>query len=246
MSMHLVQRFVRYPKTMNLKKNYSKHIKSAPNPNQGVGGQDEDVVSEAQLNLLIKNGRLPGHSLLDLGCGTGRLLIKAGEYLRKTGSYCGIDLVDQLVSLTNQRISEAALPTNRFTALQMKDELDYPYHFVPDFISAFSVYTHMESEDIYNSLKKLRSIAGQKTRALVTFLPLENAFGKVNFIQETELPIESRMSRVRNVALCRSQAMLLATMAGWSVSSIYWDELDQPFDSSGVRTNQSHLVLSVD
>lgn len=173
-------------------------------------------------------------------------MIKAGEYLRNTGSYCGIDLVDELVSLTNHRINEASLPTSRFTALKMRDELDYPNHFVPDFISAFSVYTHMESEDIYNSLKKLRSIASQKTRALVTFLPLENAFGKVNFMQETDLPLELRMLRVRNVSLCRSQAMLLATMAGWSISSIYWDKLAQPYDSSGVRTNQSYLVLSVD
>ena len=128
----------------------------------------------------------------------------------------------------------------------MRDELDYPNHYVPDFISAFSVYTHIESEDVYNSLKKLRSIVTEQTRALVTFLPLENAFGKVNFIQETEIPIESRMSRVRNVSISRSSAILIATMAGWNIGSIYWDELAQPYDSSGVRTNQSYLVLTVD
>lgn len=235
-----------YIYNMNLKMNYSKHIKNAPDANQGVGGQDEDAVSEAMLNLLVNNGLRPEHKLLDLGCGTARLLIKAGEYLRDSGSYCGIDLVDDLVSLSNNRIRNLSLPSSRFTALQMKDELDYPNNFSPDFISAFSVYTHMESEDVYNSLKMLRSISTQETRALVTFLPLEHSFGQVNFMQETELSIESRMSRVRNVSLHRSQATLLANMAGWNVRSMYWDELDEPYDSSGVRTNQSHLVLEAE
>ena len=69
-------KLIQYLYSMNLKMNYSKHIKNAPNPNQGVGGQDEKVVSEAQLDLLVKNGLRPEHRLLDLGFGTGRLLIR--------------------------------------------------------------------------------------------------------------------------------------------------------------------------
>jgi cyclopropane fatty-acyl-phospholipid synthase-like methyltransferase len=228
---------------MNLKTNYTQHIKDAPSANQGVGGQDEDIVSLAQLNILIANGLQPNHKLLELGCGTGRLLVNASKFLEDSGTYCGIDLVDELVKMTNKRIENLSLTPERFYALKMQDELDYPVDFSPDFICAFSVYTHMESEDVFNSLKKLRELANLKTRALVTFLPLEHTFGKVNFIQETSLSIEPRMTRVRNVSLSRSQAMIIADMAGWVVSSISWDELDPPYDAHGVRTNQSFLVL---
>lgn len=54
MSKYVTHRLRQYPILMSLKMNYSNHIKSAPNPNQGVGGQDEDVVSEAQLDLQKK------------------------------------------------------------------------------------------------------------------------------------------------------------------------------------------------
>ena len=125
----------------------------------------------------------------------------------------------------------------------MKNELDYPSDVKVDFICAFSVYTHMEPEDIYVSLRKLRSSAHAETIALVTFLPLEHEFGKVNFLQEAERRLEDRYNLVRNVSMTKSQAIEIGRLAGWQTVSHSWNELDEPYDGVHVRTNQSYLVL---
>ena len=101
---------------MDLKKNYTNYIASAPNLNQGVGGQDESWVSNIQTQILKDNGLLPGDSILELGCGTGRLLIGLSEYLSEDASYLGIDLVDSLIDVTDNRISELGLSKKKFKA----------------------------------------------------------------------------------------------------------------------------------
>lgn len=228
---------------MDLKKNYTKHIASAPNLNQGIGGQDESWVSTIQAQILRDNGLMPGDSILELGCGTGRLLLALSEYLSEDASYLGIDLVDSLIDVTKNRIEALNLPKKRFKAQKMVNELDYPKNLKVDFMCAFSVYTHMEPEDIYVSLRQLLSSAHKETIALVTFLPLEYEFGKVNFLREVEHRLVDRYSRVRNVSMTKVQAMEIVRIAGWRTIGHSWQELDQPYNGVHVRTNQSFLVL---
>jgi SAM-dependent methyltransferase len=229
---------------MDLKKNYSKHISDAKNPNQGVGGQDELWVAEFQTKILVENGLLPDHSLLELGCGTGRLLLGLSRFSGQDFKYLGIDLVDDLIGLTEKRIENLGLSSSSFKTRKMKNELDYPSGAKFDFMCAFSVYTHMEPEDIFNSLVKLRHVAHQQTIALVTFLPLENEFGKVNFLQESNKRLDSRYGVVRNVAMTKSQAIKIASLAGWKTINSNWDELDDPYENGIIRTNQSWLILT--
>lgn len=229
---------------MDLKRNYTKHISDAVNPNQGVGGKDEVWVSNFQTKLLIENGLKSDHDLLELGCGTGRLLIGLSHHLASKASYLGIDLVDQLVGLTEDRIKSLSLNKKTFKAKKMKHELDYPTKVKFDYICAFSVYTHMEPEDIFNSLKLLLKSAQKNTMALVTFLPLEFEFGKVNFLQEAEKSIQDRYRVVRNVSMTQSQAMQIAHWAGWGTINSFWAELDNPYENGQIRTNQSWLLLT--
>ena len=228
---------------MDLKRNYSRHISNAVNPNQGVGGQDELWVAEFQTKILIDNGLLKNHSLLELGCGTGRLLLGLESFAGNEFKYLGIDLVDDLIYLTNKRIETLGLNTSQFKTETMNHELDYPRKEKYDFICAFSVYTHMEPEDIFNSLLLLLKVSHKSTSALVTFLPLEHEFGKVNFIQESKKTLSERYDVVRNVAMTESHAMQIAKLAGWKTINSYWAELNEPYDNGVLRTNQSWLVL---
>jgi hypothetical protein len=96
----------------------------------------------------------------------------------------------------------------------MKDELDYPNDIKVDLVCAFSVFTHMEPEDIYVSLRKLMNSAHAESIALVTFLPLEHEFGEVNFVQEAERRMSDHYNLVRNVSMTKSQATEIASLAG--------------------------------
>ncbi len=55
------------------------------------GLQDWDIHSQQQLDFLTSRGLRPYHTLLDFGCGTGRLASRAVPYLEK-GNYTGIDI----------------------------------------------------------------------------------------------------------------------------------------------------------
>src|SRR5690348_9362847 len=44
------------------------------------------------VRLLIKAGLQPDHSVLDLGCGIGRLALPLTQYLSEQGYYRGIDI----------------------------------------------------------------------------------------------------------------------------------------------------------
>lgn len=228
---------------MDLKRNYTKHLKLSPDTNFAIGGKDENLIGKLQGQLLIDNGLQKDSFLLDLGCGTGRLLLGVADYLKEGGSYLGIDLVDKLIKVTEQRIQNLGLNSLHFRTQFMKNELDYPSNLQVDYICAFSVYTHMEAEDIFNSLNILRNISHKDTTAFVTFLPLEFEFGKALFAQEARIRLNERYDRVRNYSLTESMAKQISSLAGWDCISSNWFELDEPYDGVNVKTNQTYLVL---
>ena len=225
-----------------IKLNYSKYISDSPDFNFAVGGHDENLISHAQVEILKQAGLKPNETILEIGSGTGRILIKLKEYLSTSSTYVGIDIVDKCVSLTNERILELNLPPDRFTAKLMENHLDFPKQKF-SFVFAFSVFTHMEMEDILTTLIKLREVTSSETKLLFTFLPLEHKFGESLFEQESKIPLAERHSRVRNVAITYMDAELLAKRAGYRLVDSFWLELDNPFEGNALKTNQSWLVL---
>lgn len=55
------------------------------------GAQDWEIHSQQQLDFLTSRGLRPYHTLLDFGCGTGRLASRAVPFLEK-GNYTGMDI----------------------------------------------------------------------------------------------------------------------------------------------------------
>jgi cyclopropane fatty-acyl-phospholipid synthase-like methyltransferase len=225
-----------------IKINYSKYIIDSPNFNFAVGGHDEKLISHAQVEILKQAGLKPNDSILEIGSGTGRILIKLKDYLLATSTYVGIDVVDKCVSLTNERILQLNLPPDRFVAKIMDNHLDFPKQKF-SFVFAFSVFTHMEMEDVFTTLIKLREVTSSECKLLFTFLPLEHKFGEALFEQESKISLAERHARVRNVAITYLDAELLAKRAGYRVVDSSWLELDSPFEGNTLKTNQSWLVL---
>jgi SAM-dependent methyltransferase len=223
---------------------YQHHINSAPSANQGVGGSDEDNVAEVQLKILRDSGLLPHHKVLEIGSGTGRLLNKLGPYL-SDGSWTGVDIVPQLVEICHDRIKRLNLNESRFKVFQTSATGDYLGFSEFDFIFGFSVFTHMESEDIMNFLRNLHAVAHNQTKALFTFLPLEHAYGRLNFIHESLIPYSSRYQRVRNVSRTQQESQLICKLGGWETESSSWQERIPPNDENGnAYIHQTWLVLN--
>ena len=76
-----------------IKLNYSKYISDSPDFNFAVGGHDENLISHAQVEILKQAGLKPNETILEIGSGTGRILIKLKEYLSASSTYVGIDIV---------------------------------------------------------------------------------------------------------------------------------------------------------
>ena len=70
-----------------------------------VGGGDTQLVASQNFTALRYLTQLePQMSVLDFGCGCGRLAIPLLEYLSEEGSYVGVDIVPKLVEFCNQEI----------------------------------------------------------------------------------------------------------------------------------------------
>jgi SAM-dependent methyltransferase len=223
---------------------YTRHIADAPNPNQGVGGMDERFVAESQLQLLVSNGLRPNHKVFEIGAGTGRLLVSLSEYLNgKDAEYLGIEIVPDLVSIANSRIARFEASSNKFRVIETGDNETPKPNFEPDFVFAFSVFTHMEAEDIVLKLQQIRAIAKPTTLGLFTFLPLEHTFGRSCFNYEMGFDTDSRYRRVRNISFTKDMAVTLAELGGWKVTSSFWGELETPYVDGHAATNQSWLLV---
>jgi SAM-dependent methyltransferase len=223
---------------------YTKHIAAASSPNEGVGGADEKIIAESQLKILVSNGLRSHHKVYELGAGTGRILLSLSDFLIGNGArYLGIEIVQELVSVAKQRVARLGESNTKFEFLETSDSETFRPEFEPDFIFAFSVFTHMEAEDIVLKLKQLRQISKPETLGLFTFLPLEHAFGRYIFEGEMSFGTEQRYRRVRNIAFTLDMATAMAEISGWKVLSSYWDELESPYNSGKVETNQSWLLL---
>jgi predicted TPR repeat methyltransferase len=61
-----------------------------------VGGQYE-TIGILEASLLRTLGLQPGHTVVDIGCGTGRLAWALRDYLQ--GKYIGFDIVPQLLPM---------------------------------------------------------------------------------------------------------------------------------------------------
>jgi len=153
-----------------------------------VGGGDTQLVAAQSFTALRYLTQLePQMSVLDFGCGCGRLAIPLLEYLSEEGSYVGVDIVPKLVEFCNQEIEPFYSNASFFRSTDSNKLYD---KFVEsnqvsiptindleelgnkrfDVICAFSVFTHLTMEDAQKYFVQLTQLLRPGGKLIVSCL----------------------------------------------------------------------------
>ncbi|HKY41607.1 MAG TPA: class I SAM-dependent methyltransferase [Pyrinomonadaceae bacterium] len=192
--------------------NYARDVQA----DQVVGHGDFDLIGRTELALLQMEGLKPDHTLVDLGCGVGRLAVHVIPTMAG-GSYIGIDISQTMLKRAKARIAEAVpAPACRIEWVkQTTPHFELPENSV-DMMCAFSVFTHMEHEDSYRYLKGALSVVKPGGRFIFSCTPLTQPIGKQIFLNSASLDLKTRWSYVRNVTTSIDYMTEIARLAGWT------------------------------
>lgn len=129
----------------------------------------------------------PEHSVLDIGCGIGRIAAPMTEYLNQHGRYEGFDIVDLGVQWCRKKITKR-YPNFKFqqsniynqhynpTGIVVAEEFRFPYEDNSfDVAYATSVFTHMMPGAVQNYLNEIFRVLKPKGRSLCTFFILDDS-----------------------------------------------------------------------
>jgi SAM-dependent methyltransferase len=133
-----------------------------------VGGK-WTVMGPMQRDFLVAQGLMPGHRLLDVGCGPLRAGIHFVEYL-DPGNYYGIEINQTLLDVGYEqelpaRIRER-LPRDH---LRATDRFDCDFGVTFDYAIAHSVFTHVSLNQIRLCLYRVAQRMGPDGRFFATF-----------------------------------------------------------------------------
>lgn len=218
---------------------------AATDSDEGAVGGAWDRIGSVELAVLRACGLRQAHTLVDWGCGTGRLAVKAIPFL--TGAYVGIDIAEAMID-RGRRNATAICPEPRCVVTWLhENRRSFP---LPDgsvdMICAFSVFTHMEHEDAFAYLVDARRIAKADGRFVYSCLPLELDYARRVFGDSAALDVSDRWATQRNVVTSRELMDEIATLAGWK--PIRWYRGDRSKfrlpDGSREPLGQSVCVLS--
>jgi ubiquinone/menaquinone biosynthesis C-methylase UbiE len=126
-----------------------------------VGGFYQKI-GTIEADILRYVGLTNGTSVIDLGCGSGRLASVLGQSMNV--EFTGIDIVQSLLDY-----AKAKAPSNyRFL---LHRELNIPAHNnQTDFVSAFSVFTHLLHAETYIYLQDIKRVLKKGGKLVFSFL----------------------------------------------------------------------------
>lgn len=137
--------------------------------------------SRHQLSLLKSEMNLqPNDAVLDIGSGIGRTAISLVDYLSSEGEYEGFDVVKSGVDWCNKKISKD-FPNFNFTYVPLFNDLyntskgkaeDFVFPYEDDQFNkvfSFSVFTHMQVDEIQNYFKEIARVLKDDGLAFSTF-----------------------------------------------------------------------------
>jgi ubiquinone/menaquinone biosynthesis C-methylase UbiE len=128
----------------------------------------------------------PKLTVLDVGCGIGRLAVPLTKILNKEGRYEGFDIVKIGIDWCNKNI-KPKYPNFNFIHIDLKNDLYnlktnkeaknfiFPYKDNEfDLVILTSVFTHMMPEDVNNYLKEIFRVLKKDGKCFVTFFLLND------------------------------------------------------------------------
>lgn len=151
-----------------------------------IGAGDFERIGEVFLDHFIKVGGLKeNETVLDIGCGTGRMAIPMMNYLSESGAYHGFDISKNAIAWC-QRAITSRKPNFKFYYANIYNkeynsrgkvsaaEYDFPCDDNSvDFAFATSVFTHMRRGEVEHYLAELNRTLKPSGRAMVSFFILD-------------------------------------------------------------------------
>ncbi len=95
-----------------------------------VGGRDYDVNCKLECDLLVELGLSAGHSIVDIGCGSGRLSTQLSRRYGAGINYLGIDVVAELLAYARSKATPGyrfELTTGLSIPRQMRASISWPH-----------------------------------------------------------------------------------------------------------------------
>lgn len=209
---------------------------------QAVGGEFM-AIGKIERDLLIGLGLQPDQTVVDVGCGSGRLAFPLAHFLTQ-GRYFGFDVVPELVEhaqIITQRPDWTFQVTNG-TQIPVPDEM-------ADVVCFFSVFTHLLHEDTYRYLREAKRVLRPGGKVVFSFL--EFAISPHWDIFHTMVE-NTQPNQVHNQFISRDGIVMWAQSLGLEVTTIH--DGDKPhialtervqWDNGAVMEGQGHLGQSV-
>lgn len=180
-----------------------------------VGAGDFDLIGRIELGVLLMEGLRPTDTLVDFGCGTGRLAVHAIPRL-VGGHYIGVDISQSMLDKAQTRIRWSIPKPCRVSWIK-QTAAAFPFEDRSvDMICAFSVFTHIEHEDTYRYLKDALRVIRPGGRFIFSCLPLSLPAAEAVFLESARDDLESRWRKVRNVTTSMELMEAIARLAGWT------------------------------
>lgn len=127
-----------------------------------VGG-DFGAVGRLEFALLRSLGLKPTDTVVDVGCGSGRLAVQLAPWLR--GKYHGTDVLEPLLEHAQALCGRSDWEFTRTDGEAIPVEAD-----VADFVCFFSVFTHIRHEDSWRYLLEAKRVLKPGGKAVCSFL----------------------------------------------------------------------------
>lgn len=127
-----------------------------------VGGEFH-AVGKLEHALLLQHGLEPGHRIIDVGCGSGRLAFQLAE--RHQGEFIGTDVVPELLDYARDKCGRPDWRFYEAAGLTIPEPDD-----CADFVTFFSVLTHLMHDESYRYLQEARRVVRPGGRIVFSFL----------------------------------------------------------------------------
>src|SRR5271165_185785 len=216
-------------------------------PTRSIGTGDYEIMGRVELGLLLMEGLRPDRTLVDFGCGTGRLAAQVIPQFQDGGRYIGIDISETMLAHARELVGKKS--PSAYSRVEFLHQTT-PIFPLPDksvdMICAFSVFTHMEHEDTFRYLRDARRIIKDHGRFLYSCLPMDLAASREIFAGQAAIDPDNRWRYVRNITTTQEFMSTVARMAGWD--TVRWYRGDEanirlPDSSQMQELGQSACVL---
>lgn len=212
---------------------------------EAVGYGSYDLIGKMQLAFLRDQGLQLQDTLLDFGCGNGRLAIHAIPYL-SSGKYVGTDVSRTFIGRAQERTRSIVAASGCKVTWSVQTTPAFPLEQgTVDMICAWSVFTHLEHEDTFRYLEAALPLVRPGGKFIFSCLPLALEYAKAVFRDQASMNFARRWSSVRSIATSVDFMSDIARLAGWEVLQWYaGDEANIYVDGQGHPMGQSMCVLA--